>query len=67
MGESDEEEQEGLLSGEEKSTESGGSGSEDEDAKGSQAYKPPKMVSMEYTADKVHQQTPGAPVIYPAA
>ncbi|CDJ33368.1 uncharacterized protein EMH_0015780 [Eimeria mitis] len=57
VGESDDEQQQdGMLSGEEESTESGGSGAE-EDAKGSTPYKPPKMVLMEYTGDKVSAQT----------
>ena len=54
MGESEDEEQQGeLVSGEEETTEGGESGAE-EDATGSQTHRPPKMVFMEYTGDKVH-------------
>ncbi|CDJ59691.1 hypothetical protein, conserved [Eimeria maxima] len=55
-GDKDEEQQGELVSGEEETTEGGESGAE-EDATGSQTHRPPKMVFMEYTGDKVPAQT----------
>ncbi|CDI76927.1 Neuroguidin, related [Eimeria praecox] len=57
VGESDDEEQQGEQLSDEASIEDGDSWAEEEDAKSGEAYKPPKMVSMEYTTDKVSAQT----------